>query len=113
MIYNDEDISNDNNVLTGNLITICTSEEADSRIIRHALNLGVNNYKEVSIQTVYSDVVLLSFGYASIVKDAGVGTFFVAFGPKETYIDVFDKSSYFGEGYIQSAYLMRYDIQYL
>ena len=50
--YNDADISNDNNVLTGNLITICTSEEADSRIIRHALNLGVNNYKEVSIQTV-------------------------------------------------------------
>ena len=59
--YNDTVISNDNNVLTENLITVCTSEEADSRIIRHATNLGINNYKEVSIQTADSDVVVLSF----------------------------------------------------
>ena len=40
--YNDTVISNDNNVLTKILITLCTSEEADSRIIGHAINLGVN-----------------------------------------------------------------------
>ena len=90
-------ISNDNNVLTENLITLCTNEEADSRIIRHAINLGVNNYIEVSIQTVNSDVVVLSFGYGNIVKDHGVETFSLVYGPKETYLHVFDNLSYFGE----------------
>ena len=96
---NDRVISNDNNVLTENLIiiTVCTSEEADSRIIWHAVNLGVNNCKKDSIQTVDSDFVALTFGYANIVKNAGVETFSVVYGPKETYIDVFDNLSYFGE----------------
>ena len=43
--YNDTVISNDNNVLNENLITVCTSEEADSRIIRHAIPLGLKNAK--------------------------------------------------------------------
>ena len=90
-------ISNDNNVLTENLITVCTSEEADSRIIWHAINLGVNNYDEILIQRVDSDVVVLSFGYANIVKDAGIEKFSVVYGPKEKYFDVFDNWSYFGE----------------
>ena len=54
-------ISNDNNVVNENLITVCAIEDADSQIIRHAINLWVNNYKEVSIRTVDSDVVVLSF----------------------------------------------------
>ena len=94
--YNGTVISNDNNVLNENRITICTSEEADSRIIRHAINLGVNDYKEFSIETVDSDVVVLSFGYANIVKDAGVEKFSVVYGPREKYFDVFDNLSYFG-----------------
>ena len=94
--YNGTVISNDNNVLNENRITICTSEEADSRIIRHAMNLGVNDYKEFSIETVDSDVVILSFGYANIVKDAGVEKFSVVYGPREKYFDVFDNLSYFG-----------------
>ena len=47
---NDTVISKYNNAPTENLITVCTSEEADSRFIRRAINLGVNNYKEVSIK---------------------------------------------------------------
>ena len=81
--YNDTVISNDNSVLNENLITVCTSEEADSRIIRHAINLKVNDYKEVLIETDDSDVVVLSLGYADIVKDAGVAKFSVVHGPKE------------------------------
>ena len=69
---NDIVISKYNNAPTENLITVWTSEEADSRIIRHAINPGVNKYKEVSIHTADSDVVVLSFGYANIVKGAGV-----------------------------------------
>ena len=93
--YNDTVISNDN-VLNENLITVCTSEEADSRVIRHAINLGVNDYKEVSIGTVDGDV-FVSFGYANIVKDAGVEKFSPVYGSKEKYFDVFDNWSYFLE----------------
>ena len=75
--YNNTVISNDNNVLTENLITVFTSKEAESRIIQHAIKLGVNNYKEVSIQKVDSDVVVVSFAYANIVEDACVETFSV------------------------------------
>ena len=94
--YNDTVISNDSNVLNENLITICTSEEADSRIIRHAINLGVSNYKEVSIETVDSDKVVLYFGYANII-DVGLFKFSVVYRPKEKYFDVFDNLSYFEE----------------
>ena len=94
---NDTVIWNDNTVLNENLITICTSDEADYRIIRHAINLGVNDYKEVSIETVDSGAVVLSFGYAKIVKDAGVEKISVVYGPKEKYFDVFDNLSYFWE----------------
>ena len=81
--YNDTFISNDNNIQNENLISVCTSEETDSGVIRPVINLGVNDYKEVSIQTVDSDVVVLSFGYANIVRDAGVEKFSVVYGPKE------------------------------
>ena len=95
--YNDTVISNNNNVLNENLITVCTSEEADSQIIRHAINLGVNDYKEVLVETIDSDVVVLSFGYTNIVKDAGIEKFSVVYEPKEKYFDVFDNLSNFGE----------------
>ena len=39
---------------------------------------------------------MLSFGYANIVNDAGVGKFSVVYGPKEKYFDVFVNLS-FGE----------------
>ena len=80
-----------------NLIAVCTSEEADSRIIRHVINLGFNNYKEVSIQTDDSDVLVLCFGSANSVRDAGVEIFSLVYGPKVTYFDMFDNLSYFGE----------------
>ena len=44
-----------------------------------------------------SDFVVLSFGYANIVKDAGVEKFSVVYRPKEKYFDVLDNLSYFGE----------------
>ena len=84
--YNDTVISNDNNVLNENLITACASEETDSRIIRHAINLGVNDYKKVSIQTVDSDVVVLSYGCANIVKDAGFANFSKVCGTKRNIL---------------------------
>ena len=40
---------------------------------------------------------MLSFGYANIVKDAGVEKFSVVYGPKEKYFDMFVNLSYFEE----------------
>ena len=88
--YNDTVTSNDNNALNENLITVFTSEEADSRMIRHGINLGINDYKEVSRETV-------GIGYANIVTDTDVENFSVVSGPKEKYFDVFDNLRYFGE----------------
>ena len=95
--YNDTVISNDNNVPNESLITVCASKEADSRIILHAINLAVNGYKDFSIETVDGDVVVLPFGCANIVKDAGVEKFSVVCGPKEKHFDVSDNLSYFWE----------------
>ena len=95
--YNDGVISNDNNVLNESLPTVCTSEEADSRMIRHGISLRVNDYKEVSIEMVDSDIIMLFFGYANIVKDACVENFSEVYGPKEKYFDAFDNVSYFEE----------------
>ena len=68
-----------------------------SRFTNHPTcnTLGVNEYKEVLIETVDSDVVVLSFGYAKIVKDAGVDRFSVVYEPKEKHYNVFDNLDYF------------------
>ena len=50
---------------------VCTSEQADTQITQPI-------YREAFIQTLESDVVL-SFGYANIVKDAGFETFSVVY----------------------------------
>ena len=49
------------------------------------------------VETIDSDVVVLSFGYTNIVKDAGIEKFSVVYEPKEKYFDVFDNLSNFGE----------------
>ena len=56
------------------------------------------------IQTVDSDVVVISFGYAKLVKDAVVETFSVIFWPKETYFYVFDNFSCFGGDICRGLY---------
>ena len=42
-------------------------------------------------------MLLYPFGYANIVKDAGVEKFSMLYGPKEKYFDAFDNWSYFWE----------------
>ena len=63
--YGDTVISSDNNVLTENLITVCTSEEADSRIIRHSTNLELTTarrfrYKRFTVILLYYPLVMLT-----------------------------------------------------
>ena len=48
-----------------------------------------------ALDTSLSDVIVLSFGYANTMKDAGVEIFSVVYGPKETYFIVLDNLSHF------------------
>ena len=76
--------------MTENLINVCKIEEEDPRIIRYAINSAQNGFKEIQIRTIDSDVVVLCFGYVSILKNLDVNKFCMAYGPKETYFDVFE-----------------------
>ena len=52
MLLSKEDISN------------CTSEEADPRLIRHAINQAKNGFEDITIRTVDSDVFILTLAYS-------------------------------------------------
>ena len=43
----------------------CDAEEADQKIVMHALNLLRNSYKNIFIRTVYTDVPNLLISYLS------------------------------------------------
>ena len=64
--------------------------------VLHIMTQLFQTIATVSIETVDSDVVVLSFCYANIVKDSGVEKLSVVYGPKDKYFDVFDNLSYFG-----------------
>ena len=64
--------------------------------VLHIMTQSFQTITTVSIETVDSDVVVLSFCYANIVKDPGVEKFSLVYGPKDKYFDVFDNLSYFG-----------------
>ena len=46
----------------------CDAEEADQKIVMHALNLLRNSYKNILIQNVDTDVLNLLFSYFSQFK---------------------------------------------
>ena len=64
--------------------------------VLHIMTQSFQTITTVSIETVDSDVVVLSFCYANIVKDPGVEKFSLVYGPKDKYFDVFDNLRYFG-----------------
>ena len=94
--YRNGILSNYPELLNEESIANCSSEEADPRIIRHAINLGRNGYKNVQIQTVDSDILILSFGYAGISKDVGIEKLFVIYGPNRKCYDIFENMNHFG-----------------
>ena len=55
--FNDSILSNV--VLHEALISPCTSEEADQRIIRHAINLADKGYQHIQIRSEDTDVIIL------------------------------------------------------
>ena len=58
-------------VFTEELIAYCNVEEADARLIRHAINLSKQGYENIFIYKVDSDVLLLSTAYGNKMIENG------------------------------------------
>ena len=78
--YKDTILSNNCNVLSEKAINNCTSEEADPRLVKHAINFGKSGYNHVHIRTVDSDVVILSIAYVHKANKHGVSELFLLYG---------------------------------
>ena len=66
--YNDSLLSNA--VSDEPLISSCTSEEADQRIIRiicHAINLADKGYQHIQIRSADRDVIIVSIAHSEII----------------------------------------------
>ena len=76
--FNDSILSNV--VLHEPLISSCTSEEADQRTIRHAINLADKGYQHIQIRSVDTDVLILSIAHSETIFEKGANTFYVNSG---------------------------------
>lgn len=83
-------------VTAGEDIRTCSCEEADPRLVIHAINLRKCGYNEVEIKTINSDVFLLSHANAHLLQQLGVTEFFVVYGPKSKRYDVFENCAVMG-----------------
>ena len=71
--FNDSILSS--TMLQESMISPCTSEEADQRIIHHVINLANIGYQCIQIRTVDTDVLILSIAYSEIIFSKGVSMF--------------------------------------
>ena len=91
-------MSNEITVLSEISIVKCVCEEADGRILRHAINMGRQGYNHVLVKTVDSDVVILSIAYADVARKHGVEKPFVNYGlSNEKCFDIFDTCTELGD----------------
>ena len=81
--FNDSILSNA--VLNEPLISSCTSEEADQRIIRHAINLIDKGYQHFQIRSADTDVTILSVAHSKIIFSNGVNVLNVNCGSGKFY----------------------------
>ena len=75
--YNETIFSNDEPPLAESDIADCTAEEADPRLIRHAINQAKCGYADITIRTVDSDVFVLSIAYLNFKINHGATQVFV------------------------------------
>ena len=73
---NDTILANVNDLLVQNDINSCTAEEADPRLIRHAINQATNYLENITIQTVDSNVPFLSLSSVQRLIQTGVKSVF-------------------------------------
>ena len=55
----------------------CTAEEADQRLVRHALNMIKSGYKNVLVRTIDTDVLVLLLAHIPQVDDVNIHAYLV------------------------------------
>ena len=68
-------VSNKTDIATETLIFHCNIEEADSKLIRHSINLCQHGYKKVIINTVDTDVLILAIAYSHKLVEYGLESY--------------------------------------
>ena len=67
----DSIITNRDELIAEVRINTCTSEEADARLVRHAINCVENKFSRVVVRTVDTDVVILLIGNVPYMNELG------------------------------------------
>ena len=81
--FNDSILSND--VLQERLISSCTSEEADQRIICHAIKLAGKECQHIQLRSVDTDIIIISIAHSEIIFSKGVDVLNVNCGSGKFY----------------------------
>ena len=95
----DSIITNEDTLLQYGRIASSTSEEADTRLVRHAINCAVCGYDQIVIRTVDTDVIVLLLGNIHYIHDIHESDVFVLFGKgtAQKYYHITDIALEFGE----------------
>ena len=75
--YNETSLTNQELLLSEPDISNCTAEEADPRMIRHAINQAKRWYTDITIRTVDSDVFVLAVAHVHLMVKLGATQVFV------------------------------------
>ena len=92
----------------GESINCCTSEEADARLIRHAITRSKNSIRQIVIKIEDTDVLMLAIAYIILMTGNGATNVFVEFVGKHQkwyigkLIDIIDKRNAQGFPYFHS-----------
>ena len=70
-------MSNDELLLSEEDISNCTSEVADPRLIRHAINQAKNGFEDITMRTVDPDVFIVTLAYSYYMVDYDAKQVFV------------------------------------
>ena len=99
--YGNTIVSNDNSLLSEERINNCTAEEADPRLIRHAIHCVERSYNNIVVRTVDTDVLFLLISCKPYMDTVGKSNIYALMGLGSTlsylhYYDVNNISSTLG-----------------
>ena len=82
-------LSNDSALLLEDRINNCTSEEADARLVRHAIRCIEKGYNNIVVRTVDTDVLVLLICFRSYMNKLGCAKVYALMG-KGMGLDYYD-----------------------
>ena len=77
---NEGSVSSSDKLTQDESINVFISEEADARLIRHAINQSTYGTGQILIKTGDTDVLILAMTYCNSMTDNGTTNFFMDFG---------------------------------